>query len=178
MFLNIRELELRKVRFDEDFPPGEIEFDVNIRQLGPLNAAGFAELLSNTLGEIRIRGHVKAELELPCDRCLEPVRYPIDQDFDLFYRPAPKAGNTPHEVAIDEGEAEIGFYEGLGLELSEVVREHILLSLPMQQVCEESCRGICPRCGQNRNNGDCSCTDQMVADRWAALRELKIGTKN
>ena len=178
MFLNVRELELRKVRFDEDFPAGEMDFDSPIRQLGPVNAVGVAELLNNTLGEIRIRGRVKAELELSCDRCLEPVRFPIERDFDLFYRPAPAKGETPHELAIDDGEAEIAFYEGLGLELSDVVREYILLSLPMQQVCDEACRGICPRCGENRNSAACSCTDEMVADRWAALREWKTGTKN
>lgn len=178
MFLNIRELELRKVRFDEDFSTGEIDFDPDIHQVGVLNASGIAELLNNTLGEIRVRGRVKAEFELACDRCLEPVRYPMDREFDLFYRPAPAKGDTPHDLEIDEGEAEIGFYQGLGLELSEVVREHVLLSLPMQKVCAEGCRGICPVCGRNRNSGACSCTSAMVADRWAALREWKTGTKN
>ena len=71
-----------------DFPAGEIDFG-GLRQVGPLHAEGQAELLSNTLGEIRIRGKVKAEIEADCDRCLEPVHRPIDSDFDLFYRPTP-----------------------------------------------------------------------------------------
>jgi uncharacterized protein len=176
LFFNIRELELRRVQFDEDFPAGEIDFDIGqLRQIGVLNAAGYAELLNNTLGEIRVRGHVRTEMEVACDRCLEPVRFAIDRDFDLFYRPAPEVSETPHELAIDEGEAEIGFYEGLGVDLGEILREYVLLSLPMRQICDENCRGICPRCGQNRNTGACACIEQPVEDRWAALRNWKPG---
>ena len=173
LFLSVQELELRKVRFDEDFPAGEIDFDQEqLKQLGTLHVEGEAELLNHTLGEIRIQGKLNVELELPCDRCLEPVHYPVNGRFDLFYRPTPKSP-LPHEVAIDEGESEIGFYEGGGIELSEILREHILLSLPMHQICREECAGICPSCGVNRNTGSCDCTQQMIDDRWAALRELR-----
>src|SRR5699024_3547527 len=97
---------------------------------------GSAELLSNTLGEIRVQGSVSVEMELQCDRCLEPVNYPMHSRFDLYYRPEP-GKDIPHDLAIDEGESEIGFYNGKGLELGEVLREHILLTLPMQKVCRE-----------------------------------------
>ena len=178
MFLNLRELELRKVQFDEDFPAGEIDFDLTqLKQIGPLHAAGVAELLSNTLGEIRVRGSVRVDLELPCDRCLEPVEYPIDRAFDLFYRPAVEDAETPHEVKIDEEDTEIGFYEGIGMELSDVLREYVLLSLPMQQICRADCAGICPRCGQNRNAALCSCVEQPVNERWSALRDLIASDK-
>lgn len=173
MFFNLRELELRKIRFDEDFPAGEIDFDANlVRQVGPLQVTGIAELLNNTLGEIRVRGHVSAEMEVSCDRCLEPTGFPVDSDFDLFYRPTPEE-EIPHDLAIDEGEAEIGFYEGPGIELSDVVREFVLLSLPMQQICSEDCLGICPKCGQNRNTASCNCAQELINDRWSALRDWK-----
>jgi uncharacterized protein len=178
LFLNVRELEIRKVQFEEDFPAGEIDFDSNqVRQIGPLHARGAAELLNNTLGEIRVRGHVNAEMELACDRCLEPVQYPIDGDFDLFYRPAPDENDTPHELAINPGETEIGYYEGMGMELAEVLREYVLLSLPMQAVCREECAGICPKCGKNRNAGACGCVEEPVNDRWSALRNWKDAVK-
>jgi uncharacterized protein len=172
VFLSVRELELRQVRFDVEFPPGEIDFEPStVRQVSPLHAEGTAELLSNTLGEIRIRGRVKVRMEAECDRCLEPVPVDVGSDFDVFYRPAPKA--VSGEVALDEGEAEIGFYQGGGIELGDILREHILLSLPMQQVCSEACKGICPTCGVNRNTGACKCEAPHVDDRWAALRELR-----
>lgn len=173
MFLSIQELEVRKVSFDVDFPPGEIDFgDPQLRQAGNLHAEGQAELLNNTLGEVRVKGQASVDMELQCDRCLEPVKYPLTGPFDLFYRPAPK-GALPHEVAIDEGESEIGFYEGNGLQLSDILREHVLLSMPMHAVCREDCAGICPQCGQNRNAGTCECSEQHADDRWAALRDLR-----
>ena len=179
MFLSVRELELRRVPFDVEFPPGEIDFEPSTaRQVSPLHAEGTAELLSNTLGEIRVRGNLKVRMEAECDRCLEPVPVDLGSDFDVFYRPAPKA--VPGEVALDAGEAEIGFYQGGGIELGDIIREHVLLSLPMQQVCSEACKGICPTCGVNRNTGACKCEAPHGDDRWAALRELRgtLGNKN
>jgi uncharacterized protein len=174
LFVSVQELELRKLVFDVDFPAGEIDLG-GLRQVGPLHAEGQAELLSNTLGEIRIHGRIHVEIEADCDRCLELIRRPIDSDFDLFYRPTPDS--IPHELAIDEGEAEIGFYNGGGIELAEVMREYVLLALPMQQVCDEACKGICPLCGLNRNTGHCQCETKLVDERWTALRDLKVGTQ-
>jgi uncharacterized protein len=116
-------------------------------------------------------------MEMQCDRCLEPTRYPIEGPFDLFYRPAPEGDDVPHEKAIDAGESEIGFYEDGGIELSEALREHILLSLPMHQICQEDCAGICPQCGQNRNTGSCDCVQVPADDRWAALRDIRGGLR-
>lgn len=173
MFLSVRELEVRKVLFKTDFPPGEIDFqDKKIRQATTLHVEGSAELLSNTLGEIRVKGELNVEMEADCDRCLEPVRIPVKTEFDLFYRPTIHDSHL-HEVAIDEAESEMGFYEGGGLELGDVLREHVLLTLPMQQICSEACRGICPQCGKNRNQGDCGCEVKPADDRWSALQSMK-----
>ena len=174
MFLGIQELQVRKIKFDTDFSAGEINFGLaEVRQAGPLHAEGEAELLNDTIGEVRIRGSVHVDLDLNCDRCLEPVKYSVDGPFDLYYRPTPKVQELPHEVAIDDGESQIGFYEGGGMELEEILREHVLLSLPMHQVCRDECAGICPICGVNRNTGTCDCTVKVVDDRWAALRDLR-----
>jgi uncharacterized protein len=174
LFLSIQELELRKIRFNESLPEGAIDFgEAGFTQSGPLHAEGEAELLANSLGEIRVRGDVDIDLNLVCDRCLEPVVFSLAEPFDLFYRQAPK-DPLPHEVAINDGEAQIGFYDGPGIELNEVLREHILLSLPMHLVCREDCAGICPQCGLNRNTGACECKSERIDDRWAALRSLQL----
>jgi len=172
MFFSVKELELRKARFDETFPPGEIEFfDGQLRQVTPLHAAGTAELIAHSDGEIRVRGSVSVVLESECDRCLEPASFPVESNFDLFYRPA-SAIAVEEEVAVDEGETEIGFYEGGGIELGDVLREHVLLSLPMQRVCREDCKGFCPVCGQNRNLVSCGCQPPVMDDRWSALKNI------
>jgi uncharacterized protein len=177
VFLSIQELELHKVHFNVDFPAGEMDFLDKVRQSGPLHAEGVAELVSDVLGEIRIKGSLSVLLESDCDRCLEPLQLPVASEFDLIYRPATAVISSASEVQIVKGESDIGFYEGAGLELGEVFSEHILLSLPMQLVCSESCLGICAHCGQNRNLGGCKCEPKTADDRWAALRDIKSGLR-
>lgn len=171
MFLSVRELELRKIPFDVELAPGKIGFEEDeLTQVTPILAKGEAQLLSNTLGEIRIQGALQVTMEVPCDRCLEPAKFPVDTKFDLFYRPdAPE--DEPGEKHVAAGEIEIGFYEGDGLELEDVLLEQIVLSLPMQKVCKADCKGICPVCGQNRNLAVCSCEVKPVDNRWAAAFE-------
>jgi uncharacterized protein len=177
VFLSRRELEVRKVRFAIELPPGDIDFDnAAIRQTSPLKSEGSAEMLNTTLGEIRVTGHLNVGMETECDRCLEPVPVALDTRFDLFYRPT-EFESSETDLAIDAGEAEVAFYDGDGIELNEVLREHVLLSLPMQQVCNESCLGICPVCGKNRNVADCHCETKPTDDRWGALRQLQAELK-
>jgi uncharacterized protein len=172
MFLSIKEMELRKVRFDETFAPGQIDFSGEaLEQATPLHAAGTAELLPHSDGEIRIRGRYTVEMTAECDRCLGRARFPLDAVFDLFYSPVSRIARE-EEVSIDESETEIGFYEGGGLELADILRERVLLALPMQRVCSDTCQGICPVCGRNRNESPCDCKTAPTDDRWGALRNL------
>ena len=174
MFLSVKEMELRKVRFDETFQPGQIDFSgEDLEQISPLRAQGSAELLAHTDGEVRIRGTYTVEMRSQCDRCLGNAAFPLDAGFDLFYRPV-SAIAREEEVEIDEGEAEIGFYEGGGLDLEDILREQVLLALPMQRVCSEVCKGICPVCGKNRNETACDCRVESFDDRWGALRKLEL----
>jgi uncharacterized protein len=173
MFFSIKELEQRKVHFEETFQPGQIDFsDAGVRQATPLHTSGLVELLAHTDGEVRIRGRYDVTMETECDRCLSAARFALASPFDLFYRPMADIA-VEEEVAIDEGEAEIGFYEGAGVELENILREQILLMLPMQRICKEDCLGMCPICGANRNEVACDCHQETSDDRWAALRNLK-----
>ena len=173
MFLSVKELELRKVRFDETFEPGRIDFTgEDLEQVTPLAAKGVAELVAHSDGEVRIQGRYNVDMASQCDRCLGRARFALDSGFDLFYRPASDIARE-EEVEIDEGEAEIGFYEGGGIDLEEILREQILLALPMQRVCSDVCKGICPVCGKNRNESECGCSLESHDDRWGALRKLQ-----
>jgi uncharacterized protein len=174
MLLSIKEMEVRKVPFAQTFAPGEFDLpgsDAGLRE--PLVAKGIAEILHGTDGEVRVQGHIKTVLEAECDRCLTRATFPIDASFDLFYTPAERAPGE-EEVALDEGEAEMGFYEMPGIQLEDILREQVLFQLPMQRVCSENCKGICPICGLNRNESDCHCEAHPGDDRWKALKDLHI----
>lgn len=172
MFFHIRDLELRPGHFDVELKKGAIEFlDPEIRQAGPLKASGRVDLVIGVLREIRVKGHISVAMEADCDRCLEPAAMPLDSDLELYYRPV--AEGFGEEKELDSGEAEMGFYEGDGLELNDVLREYVLLAVPMQRLCRQDCKGICPVCGQNRNLKDCQCQTEAVDARWAALKEIR-----
>lgn len=173
MLLSIQELEVGKVRFDRVFTPGILDFSVSgVRQLTPLHGVGSAEILENTGGEVRVQGHLTVSVESDCDRCLQPARFDLDLDFDLFYQPSSIVEGSD-EVAINEGEAEIGFYQGAGIELEEILQEQVVLLLPMHLLCNEDCKGICPVCGKNRNESDCHCAIKPADDRWSGLKQFK-----
>ena len=171
MFLSVRELELKQVRFEETLAPGRLDFELeDVKQGGPLTATGIAELVSGA-EEILIAGDLKVEMTGCCDRCLEPLSLPVAIEFDLSYVPADDAGGKP-EAEIRTGDTAVGYYHGNGLELNDVLREQVLLSIPMQKLCREDCLGICPHCGLNRNTAICGCRVEAADDRWAALKNL------
>jgi uncharacterized protein len=178
MFLDIKELELHPIDFTEEFPIDVIDLGVDVRQRTPLQATGRAELVEEHHGkheiikDIRLRGHVAAGLELSCARCLEPVPQDVTRDFELLYRPlGVDAGRD--EISVTDAEAEIGYYQGDGLLLEDVVREQVLLALPLKVTCTEDCRGLCLHCGKNLNQEQCSCKVPMEDPRWAALKDLR-----
>lgn len=174
MLLKIQDLEARKLRFDEVYAPGQLDFgDSEIHAESPLHAVGEAELLPGGEGQVRLQGTITGEVGSDCDRCLNPAKFPVDAKFDLFYEPA-GAVETDEEIAIQEADTETGFYEGEGIELEEVLVEQILLQLPMQRVCREDCKGICPVCGSDRNVTACDCRSKAGDDRWAALNKLAV----
>jgi uncharacterized protein len=172
VFISLQELQQHKVRFKVDIPAGEIEFDGKVSHSSVLHTEGVAELLNHSLGEIRLQGDLQVTVDAPCDRCLEPVSLPIHSPFDLVYVPASEAVEGG-EDEIDEAAVEVGYYEGNGLQLNDVLREVVLLALPMQLVCSENCKGICPVCGQNRNQRECACQTAAADDRWNKLRDLR-----
>ena len=178
MLIRVRELELQKLEFDENYQPGAIDFGRDFRQIGPLHSAGRAELIVEHRGhhqdveDIRVIGEVTAHLEFSCARCLAPVSHAIDTSFDLIYRPL-GVDRRADEVAITEAETEIGYYQGEGLLLEDALREQVLLSTPVRALCREDCKGLCPHCGRNLNLEQCNCEQHLSDPRWDALNEIK-----
>ncbi len=178
MFLDIKELELHPLEFAEELQPGAIDFGGEARQRGALKTSGRAEVVEEHHGkhqiikDLRLRGKLSAQLELQCARCLEPVPQDVKREFELLYRPlGVDAGRD--ELSVTDAEAEIGYYQGDGLLLEDVLREQVLLALPLKVTCREDCKGLCPQCGKNLNQEQCSCSTETEDPRWAALKEVR-----
>ncbi|HTX77470.1 MAG TPA: DUF177 domain-containing protein [Terracidiphilus sp.] len=178
MEFKIVELEKEPIDFDLQFKPGVIDYGQEAGQTGPLATEGRAEVIHEHRGpkeiiaDIRLRGHFIGSFETPCARCVEPVKLTLEADFDLIFRPL-GADAGPQERAISAGETEIGYYQKDSLLLEDVLREQVLLSLPVRTLCKPDCKGLCPRCGQNRNSQPCSCDEGQSDPRWEALAGLR-----
>ena len=125
---------------------------------------------------VHVRGQMEGHLTVDCGRCLEPYSVDLQQALDLFY--LPRVANRPEEeeedVQLDDHDVVVGYYEGKKLDLGEVVREQIFLTLPLKRLCREDCQGICPTCGKNRNADRCACPapEEPRDPRLEALRKL------
>ena len=178
MLIEIAELELHPVDFQEEFPPDAIDLGADVRQTSVLKTSGRAQLVEEHHGkhkvikDIRLQGDLATTLEVSCARCLEAVTQNVARAFDLLYRPqGTDAGNE--ELSVTAAEAEIGYYQGEGLLLEDALREQVLLVVPLKVICREDCKGLCPTCGKNRNTELCSCVPPAGDPRWEALKDLR-----
>jgi len=182
MFISVRELELREVTFSQEFKPEAIDFGPDLYQHTLLKTEGRAELVEERRGhgqsleDIRVVGDFSTQLELRCARCLEPVLRDVAGDFDLIYRPL-GADAGMEERSVRGAEADIAYYQGEGLLLEDVLREQVLLAVPLKAVCNDACKGLCRRCGTNLNIEACNC-GPVSDERWEALRGIRDKLKH
>ena len=178
MFISVEVLQDHPLDFREQFHPEVIDLGPDLRQTAPLTSSGRASLVEEHHGhrqliqDIRVAGEFATRVQVNCARCLEPVTHNLAANFDLLYRPqGSDAGKE--EISVTDVEADIGYYQGDGLLLEDVLREQVLLAVPFRTVCREDCKGLCPQCGKNWNQGACNCPPPPVDARWEALRGLK-----
>lgn len=178
MLIEIQQLQVHPLDFEEKLAPGQIDFGPELLQTGDLRAAGRAQLVEERHGkhqiiqDIRVNGELTATFQMACARCLEPVTQKLAHKFDLLYRPV-GADAGKEELSVTAVEAEISYYEGDGLLLEDVLREQVLLAIPIKVICKEDCKGLCPHCGKSLNLAQCSCEEPVEDPRWSALKEIR-----
>ena len=170
-FVDLKDLARDKVSFQASFEPGIVDFGTeNIRQVGTLDWSASAERAGN---EIRIAGTLNTTLELACSRCLEPARIAISKPFDLFFRQRDEDMFDEDEIELNEKETRTAFFTGKQLAIADILREQVLLALPMKALCTVDCKGLCPTCGTNLNSGGCDCPKENFSPHMDTLLEIK-----
>jgi len=118
--------------------------------------------------EILVRGKITAVFKLICNRCLEPYNTEIYVNFMENLIKEDKYKKLP----VDEKDDNLHSYKGDIIELDELVKQNIILSLPIKRICSVNCKGLCPQCGKNLNTEKCDCKIDNVDPRLAKLKDF------
>jgi uncharacterized protein len=123
-------------------------------------------------GGFRLEGLLEYEQTLSCGRCLEPLVLPVSSEIRLrLTTVAP--GPAEEEIELTEDDLETVYVEGEEFDSLQLLREQLQLNLPMRSLCSDSCQGLCPICGTNRNRQPCDCEQGEMDPRWEALKRLR-----
>jgi uncharacterized protein len=131
--------------------------------------------MMHTNAGILVQGSLRAQTTLACARCLEPVAMTLAVELEEVYSPTIDILTGKGIVPEDEDRA-LWIDEHHILDLTEVLRQDVLIAMPLHVLCKEDCRGLCPTCGQNLNEGPCGCEPEADA-RWGPLVALLQQTK-
>ena len=129
-------------------------------------------LLERHDDSILVRGQLQGELLYTCSRCLDAFTGPLEATFDLLLK-AGRPAISDQDVELDAGELDEDYFPGDELDVNVLLREQILLALPLKPLCREECPGLCRQCGANLNREQCSCTAPAFQASFAALEKLK-----
>ncbi len=145
------------------------DLDPSLKPLTDLN--GSVDLIRTNEG-ILVRADSRTSVELTCSRCLTffalPVRFKIEEEFhptvDISTGARLPQPDDPDEATLIDAHHL--------LDLSEIVRQDLTLALPLVPLCRNDCKGLCPNCGKNWNEGACDCEEQELDPRFAVLKQL------
>ncbi len=131
--------------------------------------------LMRTQAGILVKGTVHTRVQMTCSRCLAPAYYDLDVAIEEEYYPTVEVytGASLHWQEWTDDTAVLIDAQHI-LDITEVVRQDLIISLPMQPLCSEDCKGLCPVCGANLNEGPHECESEEIDPRWAALLHFHV----
>jgi len=124
---------------------------------------------------ILVKSRIEARVKCICARCLDPFALTLSSEIQVSLKPKPDPRlATPEEVELRREDLEADFYEGEEVDLSPLIQDQVLLTLPPKVICREDCRGLCQRCGKNLNRETCQCPGAEVDPRLAGLKNFRV----
>ena len=173
MRITLRELPEGHSRIDRTAPADELDLNPWFTPEGPVKVQLEVDKRDQ---QLTLRGRVWIQAKQTCARCLVEVVTELVSELQLF---ADRRGSdeVPDERALEQ-EGSILYHDGIELNLGASVRDALILEVSQVVLCREDCRGLCPNCGQNWNQADCTCSGSSVDSRWHSLKELKKSGSN
>lgn len=129
--------------------------------------------ISKAADKFLLYGALHGGLSVRCDRCLEPFDLELKDEFHVYLVMRTPAQDEADLELLDE-EMEVDFVAGETIDLDDVIREQIYLSVPIRCVCKTTCRGLCSQCGANLNVAPCRCVGQSGHPAFLKLEKLKV----
>lgn len=131
---------------------------------------------------VDVRGEITLSWHPTCDRCLkvfaEKRKLPFHMTMaPLYESERQREDEKEFEKELVHDDLEFSYYEGDRINLSEIVREQILLDEPVKHLCSDDCKGICQKCGKDLNEGPCNCKEEHRDPRWDVLKKFKPARK-
>lgn len=133
---------------------------------------GRVELVRIGAGAL-VRASLEVALELECARCLAPVVAVAPVAFDEIYEQRHDVVSGARLDADDADPDAFAITRNHVIDITEAVRQYCEAAAPMQPLCSDGCRGLCPQCGAERSAGECACAPTSGDPRWAALAALE-----
>ncbi len=170
MIIEFSQTEEPVVKFEHRYQPDEIELDEDARLAGELEVAGKARRKHE---QAHVKGKLKGQIAVACDRCLKAVEVPLETEFSVDYTTFENYTETSEHAELHKEDFALSIYDGERIDLAELVREQVILNLPVRQLCSENCAGLCEKCGADLNTESCSCETKEIDPRWSALKDLQ-----
>ncbi|MDO9575257.1 MAG: DUF177 domain-containing protein [bacterium] len=150
MFINISEIKNGdKLEFSL------LKDELDISELEEMALCRF--VLTKSKKRVRIKGDVSFKLNITCARCLEVITKQFNEKVDCIFKQESPCIIKEEEIALTTTDTEKYYYAGDEVNITPFVRDTILLAIPIKPLCTPDCRGLCPYCGKNLNEGDCKC---------------------
>lgn len=159
------------------------EVQARVPELAEVEARSFhVDLEAHRMGQdVYLEGVIEGRFEFGCSRCLARYGQPLREPFRLVLEPAgervpadPEAAAALARDGLCLGEElETGWFRGHQIEVGPFLLELVILAVPVKPLCREDCRGLCPRCGVDRNQETCRCEEVSPSSPFAALRKLR-----
>lgn len=169
MLVELASLERQGGKFAHNYGPSELEF--NDERVGLASPPRVAGRIQRSDSKVTVSGEITAELQLDCDRCLKTLTIPVSAVFNVEYV-TPEVYQASQAAELLDEDLSLSIFDGEVVDIDELVREQLLLSLPAQVLCREDCKGLCAVCGGDRNLTDCACQQADFDPRWTGLKEI------